>query len=136
MSTLTQDFATILEQYGFGIIGTDIFVEDDTPMDVDEIITVTNLGSPRPDPPPPLITLHLSEVQVTVRGRRGGHQECESRVDVIRCFLKTLGNYSVNDSTFVYINHQTGPTSLGIDTKMRPRYTVDFSCLRSDPPLP
>ena len=130
MSTLTKDIATILEDNGFGEIGKNIFVSQDAPPKPDLVLNIKNFGTALPDLP--TIALEYISVQIIARASKGGHQECETIIYSIKNFLKTISNYYVNDSRFVFINHQSGPVDIGIDTLMRPLYALNVLCLRTD----
>jgi len=129
MSTFTSDIVTMLQNNGFGTIGVDIFVSQDQPPTPDNILSVTNTGTMQADLP--TIGLSWPTVQIIARGTRGGGQECEERIYKVRDFMKSVGNYAVNDSIFVYINHLSGPVDIGIDITMRPMYSLNLVCLRT-----
>lgn len=131
MSTLTFDIATILEDNGFGTIGTDIFVSQDVPPKPDATLNIIGSGSFLPDFPS--IDLEYPTIQIIARGSKGGRQACEDRIYNVKRFLNRVANYYVNQSKFVFINHQSGPADIGLDTTMRPMYSLNVLCLRSWP---
>lgn len=130
MSTVTQDIATILEDNGFGTIGVDIFVGEDAPESPDSQIKIISTGTFNNDFP--TIDLAYPTVQILNRGAMGSGQACEALSLSIKDFMKTVGNYSVNQARFVYINHLSGPVSLGLDESMRPIFSLNLVCLRTN----
>jgi hypothetical protein len=129
MSTLSFDIATILQDNGYGVIGSSIYLSDDVPPKPDHMVKIRLLGTSMPDSPN--INLQTPLVRVTVRDGRGRYQECEAFTKGINNFLSSVADYSVNDSRFVYINNDFGPIELGIDPLMRPSFSVDFKCKRT-----
>lgn len=127
MSTLTFDIATILQDNGFGTIGMDIFVSQDVPPKPDEVLNITSIGNFSPSFP--TLNLEYPLVQVIARGSKGGQQACEERISNVNRFLNRISDYYVNESKFIFINHQSGPSDLGLDVTMRPMYSVTAVCL-------
>ena len=128
-TTLTLDIASILAFSGFGTIGEDIFVSLDVPPKPDDAINIRNLGTFAPDYPS--MDLAMPTVQIIVRASKGSSQACETRIYAIKDFMKTIANYYMNDSRYVYINHQSGPVDIGVDYTMRPMYSLNMSCMRT-----
>lgn len=129
MSTLTFDIATILQDNGLGIIGESIFVGQDSPPKPDVQLNIRNTGTFLPDYP--TIDLAYPTVQIIARGTKGGHQACEEKIYAVKDYMKTIANYTVNDSRFVFINQQSGPVDIGLDSVMRPMYSLNLVCLRT-----
>lgn len=130
MSNITFDIATLLENNGYGIIGTDIFVSEDHPAKPDKVLVIKNLGTVVPDHP--TIDMSYLSIQIMFRESKGGYQNCEKKAFEVNNFLKTIANEQVNDTILIFINHQSGPVSIGMDTTMRPLYSLNMICLRTD----
>jgi hypothetical protein len=106
-----------------------MFVSQDVPPKPDAVLNIRNTSSFSPDFP--TIDLEYPAVQIIARGAKGGRQECEDRIYKVKRFLNRVSDYYVNESKFVFINHQSGPNDIGTDITMRPMYSLNVLCLRT-----
>ena len=132
MSTLTEEIATYLEDNGFGEVGVDIFVMPDAPPKPDRMIMVTRTGSWDPDARRVQrrgLPLTSPTFQVIVRGGRGDGNWCENEAERINNFLGLVANTRMIGSEYIFINHLSGPSMIGMDEVMRPIASINFAAL-------
>jgi hypothetical protein len=134
MSTFsfTSDMAIILQDNGFGTIGTNIFIGDDINPHLDTLIKLNRIGTVIPDNPIHSLNLSHPSLNITVIRPAWQYQDCERSAESIKDFMSGLRDYSVGESRYINIIHLEGPTDLGLDGRMRPRYSVQFSCDRTN----
>ena len=123
------DFVGILENYGIGTIGWDIFAGLDQPTEPADAIFVVNTGTYQPDMPS-LDYSYLS-CQVAVRSEKGYRQASDARTAQVLKVLHGLTDYTINDSRYVYVFQSSGPVSILEEGTMRPKNIINFNAMRT-----
>lgn len=129
MSSLTKDILTLLSDNGFGIIGVDLFATHNVPPKPSTVFNIRLAGSAQPYSYATKTEYPL--VKVVARTDRGEYQLCEDNIDRVSKFLSSVGKIDVNDSRFISIDHLDGPNDEGLDTNMRPSYSITVKCIRT-----
>jgi len=129
MALIDIDIAGILQNFGAGTIGVDIFAGLDQPSSPSDIIFVVNTGTYQPN----VANLDYSypSCQVTIRSDKGSRSACDDRTEEVINILHGLTNYSINENRYVQIFQNSGPISLLEDGTMRPKNIVNFNSMRT-----
>jgi hypothetical protein len=131
MSTFTADIAKILQDNGFGVIGSTIFVGDDIDPEIAPMIKVRSLGTVLPDSPIHSLGLSHPSVDVIILHKRWEYAACELEAEQINVMMSGVRHLAVGTSRYINIINIDGPTDIGLDNKMRPRFSIQFSCDRT-----
>ena len=129
MSFIDTDCARILESFGAGIVGVDIFAGLDQPDKPNDAILLVATGSYQPMMPS--LDYSFLTLQVTVRDSDGKKQSCDTRTEIVIDILHGLVNYTVGNNRYVQIFQSSGPISFLEDGTMRPKNIVNFNALRA-----
>lgn len=129
MSFIDTDCANILETYGAGTVGVDIFAGLDQPDRPNSAILLVATGSYHSTMPS--LDYSFLTLQVTVRDSDGNKQACDTRTEIVLGILHGLVNYTQGTSKYIQIFQQSGPISMLEDGTMRPKNIVNFYAIRS-----
>ena len=129
MSLIDIDVAGILQNYGVGTIGVDIFAGLDQPSLPPDAIFVVNTGTYQPSSPN--LDYSYPSCQITIRSEKGYRQACDDRTKEVYDVLHGLTNYSINENRYVQIFQSSGPISVLEDGTMRPKNLVNFNAMRT-----
>jgi len=129
MSFIDTDCANILETFGVGTVGIDIFAGLDQPDLPNAAILLVSTGSYQPSMPS--LDYSFLTLQVTVRDSEGNKQGCDATTDTVIDILHGLVDYTQGTSRYVQIFQNSGPISILEDGTMRPKNIVNFYALRT-----
>jgi hypothetical protein len=129
MSFIDTDCANILESYGAGTVGVDIFAGLDQPDKPNSAILLVATGSYQANMPS--LDYSFLTLQVTVRDSEGNKQGCDSTTEIVIDILHGLVNHTQGTSRYVQIFQNSGPISILEDGTMRPKNIVNFYALRT-----
>jgi len=129
MALIDIDIAGILQDYGVGTIGVNLFAGLDQPSSPSGVIFVVNTGTYQPN----ITNLDYSypSCQVTIRSEKGERASCDDRTKEVVDILHGLTNYSINYNRYIQIFQNSGPISLLEDGTMRPKNIVNFNSMRT-----
>jgi hypothetical protein len=129
MSSTLKDVADILVSLGHGAIGDTLFLGGDAPPSPDVITILRVTGSLQPTLP--TIDLRYTSLEMVTRAKRGDIVAANEYIDGLTTLLHSVVNVTINDSRYLAILQQNGPTGMGFDVTMRPMFSSEFLCIHT-----
>lgn len=119
----------LLETAGVGVFaalsGWSIAISKE-PQQPDTVVTVYNTGGP---PPNPRYLLDFPNVQVRVRGGKGGYEAAQAKAQACKDALLGIPSQVLNGDNWNGITMQSDVMLIGYDETNRPIFTMNFSLI-------
>lgn len=128
MNSAAYDIAVLLQDGGFGAVGANIYASDDQDPNQDSLIMVRETGSFARDSSRQ--NIEWPTLQITCREPKGQALACVYKIRHIKYYLNTLRRVTVNEVYYAFFSQLNGPNYVGLDTIMRPSYTLNINCER------
>lgn len=119
---LIEDIATILDDAGVGVLGTDMFIGS-LPTTPNNAIVIVQTTGTEPDSELPLDN---PTFQILIRNTTytGGQEKLGDVKDALHQF----SNQEIGDTYFYYILANTNGGSIGRDEQDREEFSINFRC--------